>query len=29
MDNIIKQIRKIIGDHWSSQIQINIGIDEI
>lgn len=29
MDNIIKQMRKIIGDHWSSQIQINIGIDEI
>lgn len=29
MDNIIKQIRKIIGDHWSSHIQINIGIDEI
>lgn len=29
MDNIIKQIRKIIGDHWSSQIHIHIFKDEI
>lgn len=29
MINIIKQIRKIIGNHWSSQIFINIYPDEI
>jgi len=29
MDKIIKQMRKIIGDHWSSQIHIHIFKDEI
>ncbi len=29
MTKIIKQIRKIIGDHWSSQIHIHIAKDEI
>lgn len=29
MNNIIKQIREIIGTHWSSQIHIHIFKDEI
>lgn len=29
MDNIIKQIRKIVGSFDSSCLQINIGVDEI
>lgn len=29
IDNVIKQIRNIIGNHWSSQIHIHIFKDEI
>ncbi len=29
MDNIIRQIREIMGNHWSSQINIHIYTDEI
>lgn len=29
MEQIIKQIRKIIGDHWSSQIHAHIFKDEV
>jgi len=29
MDNLIKQIREIIGDHWSSQIHVHVFKDEI